>query len=74
MDIFASKNRPKGRFFDKNNLIYLLAFFSARALGDSINPFFLSVLRAEVETLHFTFCPLIIKVLLETFGLKTLRV
>ena len=46
----------------------------ARAFGDSIRPFFFSVLRAEVETLHLTFWPLIIKVRFETFGLKTFRV
>jgi hypothetical protein len=32
------------------------------------------VRSADVETLHLTFWPLMTKVLLETFGLKTLRV
>ena len=53
---------------------YLLIFFSARAFGLSIRPFFFKVRSADVETLHLTFWPLMTKVLLETFGLKTLRV
>ena len=53
---------------------YLSDFFSARAFGDSIKPFFFKVRRAEADTLHFTFWPLMIKVRFDTFGLNTLRV
>ena len=68
------KNPPERVDFCDNQIIYLLDFFSALAFGDSIKPFFFKVLRAEVETLHFTFWPLMIKVLFDTFGLNTLRV
>jgi hypothetical protein len=48
--------------------VYLLDFFSLRAFGASISPFFFSVLSADVETLHLIFWPLITKVLLLTLG------
>ena len=64
------KTTRKGGFL----VNYFLAFFSAKAFGLSISPFFFNVLSADAETLHLTFCPLIISVRLDTFGLNTLRV
>lgn len=51
-----------------------LAVDLAVGLPEEIRPFFFRVRRAEVETLHLTFWPLITSVRLETLGLKTLRV
>ena len=68
-----------GRIFDcfDQSINYLLFFSAAlamRSFGDSIKPFFFKVRSAEVEILHLTFWPLMIRVRLLTFGLKTLRV
>ena len=67
------KSTQKGWIFVVQSINYLF-FFSARAFGDSIKPFFFKVRSAEVETLHFTFWPLMTNVRFDTFGLNTLRV